>query len=63
MLPRNAGTILNITSVTDLKVPPFPSKTVYHSNNGTQDVAEAVYMLGQPMNVSTKALDVVPSGN
>lgn len=25
-------------------------------------VAKAVYMLGQPLNVSIKALDVVPSG-
>ena len=39
-MPRNAGIILNITSVTSLEVPPVPGETVYHSNKGTQDVAE-----------------------
>ncbi|OQE44436.1 hypothetical protein PENCOP_c002G02129 [Penicillium coprophilum] len=117
MLSRKSGTIINVTSVTGLEVPPFTGEAVYHSSkaaqegftnslrnelNGTnirvlalrpgvvaghfhaqrighdqsqydefldgytpliaKDVAEAaVYMLSQPLNVSIKALDVVPS--
>ncbi|KAJ5690677.1 hypothetical protein N7462_005069 [Penicillium macrosclerotiorum] len=117
MLSRQAGTILNITSVTGLEVPPFPGEAVYHSNKAAQeaftnalrnelvgtnikvlalrpgcvvtnfhsqrvghdkqmyesffegyeplcadDIAKAaIYMLNQPLNVSIKALDVVPS--
>jgi NADP-dependent 3-hydroxy acid dehydrogenase YdfG len=117
MLSRKSGTILNITSVTGLEVPPFPGEAVYHSNKAAQeaftnalrnellgtnikvlalrpgvvatnfhsqrvghdkemydsfiegysplvadDIAEsAIYMLDQPLNVSIKALDVVPS--
>ncbi|KAJ5940309.1 hypothetical protein N7516_000477 [Penicillium verrucosum] len=117
MIPRKAGTIINVTSVTGLEVPPFTGEAVYHSNKAAQeaftnslrnelsgtnirvlalrpgvvaghfhsqrighdqaqydefmhgytpliagDVAEAaVYMLNQPLNVSIKALDVVPS--
>lgn len=117
MIPRNSGTILNITSTTGLEVPPFPGEAVYHANKACQeaftnalrnelsgtdirvlvlrpgcvathfheqrvgydrglyeeffggyeplvapDVAQAVvYMLQQPLNVSIKALDVVPS--
>jgi NADP-dependent 3-hydroxy acid dehydrogenase YdfG len=37
MMPRNAGTILNITSVTGLEVPPFPGETVYHCNKAAQE--------------------------
>ncbi|PYI09840.1 NADP-dependent L-serine/L-allo-threonine dehydrogenase ydfG [Aspergillus sclerotiicarbonarius CBS 121057] len=117
MKPRKAGTILNITSVTGLEVPPFPGEAVYHCNKAAQeaftnalrnelsetnirvlvlrpgcvatnfhslrvghdkekydsffegyqpleseDIARtAVFMLQQPLNVSIKALDVVPS--
>lgn len=117
MLKKKAGTILNVTSITGLEVPPFPGEAVYHANkacqeaftnairnelNGTDirvlalrpgcvatnfhsqrvghnkemydsffegfepliapDIARAaVFMLEQPLNVSIKALDVVPS--
>ncbi|KAJ0414473.1 NAD(P)-binding protein [Aspergillus carlsbadensis] len=111
------GTILNITSITGLEVPPFPGEAVYHANKAFQeaftnalrnelsgtdirvlalrpgcvatnfhslrvghdkekydkffegfeplvseDIARAaIYMLNQPLNVSVKAMDVVPS--
>ncbi|KAL3486533.1 NAD(P)-binding protein [Aspergillus germanicus] len=119
MLSRGpgAGTILNITSITGLEVPPFPGEAVYHANKAFQeaftnalrnelsgtdirvlalrpgcvatnfhslrvgndkekydkffegfeplvseDIARAaIYMLSQPLNVSVKAMDVVPS--
>ncbi|KAL2842564.1 hypothetical protein BJY01DRAFT_249049 [Aspergillus pseudoustus] len=119
MLPRGfgTGTILNITSITGLEVPPFPGEAVYHANKAFQeaftnalrnelsgtdirvlalrpgcvatnfhslrvghdkekyekffegfeplvseDIARAaIYMLSQPLNVSVKAMDVVPS--
>ncbi|KAL2851323.1 hypothetical protein BJX68DRAFT_275307 [Aspergillus pseudodeflectus] len=119
MLPRGSGTgtILNITSITGLEVPPFPGEAVYHANKAFQeaftnalrnelsgtdirvlalrpgcvatnfhslrvghdkekydkffegfeplvseDIARAaIYMLSQPLNVSVKAMDVVPS--
>jgi 3-hydroxy acid dehydrogenase/malonic semialdehyde reductase len=117
-IKKKAGTILNVTSVTGLEVPPFPGESVYHTNKAAQeafsnalrnelcgtnirilvlrpgcvatnfhslrvghdkekydkffegftplepmDIAGgAVYMLEQPLNVSIKALDVVPSG-
>ncbi|KAL3434602.1 hypothetical protein BDV09DRAFT_87804 [Aspergillus tetrazonus] len=117
MMRRKEGTILNVTSVTGLEVPPFPGEAVYHSNKAAQeaftnslrneltgtnirvlalrpgvvatnfhslrvghdkemynkfmegytplesnDVADAaIYMLSQPLNISVKALDVVPS--
>lgn len=37
MLSRKAGTILNITSVTGLEVPPFSGEAVYHSNKAAQE--------------------------
>lgn len=37
MVPRNSGTILNITSITGLQAPPFPGETVYHSNKAGQE--------------------------
>ncbi|BCR92154.1 uncharacterized protein ACHE_80054A [Aspergillus chevalieri] len=37
MIPRAAGTILNITSVTGIEVPPFPGEAVYHSNKAAQE--------------------------
>lgn len=37
MIPRNSGTILNITSITGLQAPPFPGETVYHSNKACQE--------------------------
>jgi NADP-dependent 3-hydroxy acid dehydrogenase YdfG len=39
MLPRKpgAGTILNITSITWLEVPPFPGEAVYHANKAFQE--------------------------
>ncbi|KUL89075.1 hypothetical protein ZTR_06139 [Talaromyces verruculosus] len=117
MIKRKEGTILNITSVTGLEVPPFRGEAVYHANKACQeafsnalrnelsgtnirvlvlrpgcvatnfhslrvghdkekyesffegfqplvseDVSQAaVFMLDQPLNVSIKALDVVPS--
>ncbi|KAE8164459.1 NADP-dependent L-serine/L-allo-threonine dehydrogenase ydfG [Aspergillus tamarii] len=117
MMSRKAGTILNVTSITGLEVPPFPGEAVYHANKAAQeaftnalrnelsgtnirvlalrpgcvatnfhslrvghdqdmyksffdgftplesdDIARAViFMLSQPLNVSVKALDVVPS--
>ncbi|KAH8435131.1 uncharacterized protein LDX57_012760 [Aspergillus melleus] len=117
MIPRKAGTILNVTSVTGLEVPPFPGESVYHCNKAaqeaftnalrnelcgtnirvlalrpgcvatnfhslrvghdkekydkffegyeplvSQDIAgAAVYMVKQPLNVSVKAMDIVPS--
>ncbi|KAE8153347.1 hypothetical protein BDV25DRAFT_127289 [Aspergillus avenaceus] len=117
MLKRKQGTILNITSVTGLEVPPFPGEAVYHANKACQeaftnalrnelcgtdirvlalrpgcvatnfhslrvghdremyegffegyeplvapDIAQGVvYMLQQPVNLSVKAMDIVPS--
>ena len=37
MIARGTGTILNITSVTGLEVPPFPGEAVYHSNKAAQE--------------------------
>ncbi|KAJ5488634.1 hypothetical protein N7539_003524 [Penicillium diatomitis] len=37
MVSRNSGTILNITSVTGLEVPPFPGEAVYHSSKAAQE--------------------------
>lgn len=37
MIARSSGTILNITSVTGLEVPPFPGEAVYHSNKAAQE--------------------------
>ncbi|EPS32883.1 hypothetical protein PDE_07844 [Penicillium oxalicum 114-2] len=37
MISRNSGTILNITSVTGLEVPPFPGEAVYHSTKAGQE--------------------------
>ncbi|KAJ5239187.1 hypothetical protein N7468_003806 [Penicillium chermesinum] len=37
MMERKAGTILNVTSVTGLEVPPFPGEAVYHSNKAAQE--------------------------
>ena len=34
---RGAGTILNITSITGLEVPPFPGEAVYHANKACQE--------------------------
>ncbi|KAL4920309.1 hypothetical protein BDW62DRAFT_199032 [Aspergillus aurantiobrunneus] len=117
MMSRKEGTILNVTSVTGLEVPPFPGEAVYHSNKAAQEAftnalrneligtnirvlalrpgvvatnfhslrvghdkgmydsfiegytpleaeditGAAIYMLNQPLNISVKALDVVPS--
>ncbi|RDW94096.1 SDR family oxidoreductase [Aspergillus mulundensis] len=117
MMKRKDGTILNVTSVTGLEVPPFPGEAVYHSNKAAQEAftnalrnelsgtnirvlalrpgvvatnfhslrvghdkgmydgfmegytpleadeiaGAAIYMLHQPLNISVKALDVVPS--
>lgn len=37
MMSRKEGTILNVTSVTGLEVPPFPGEAVYHSNKAAQE--------------------------
>ncbi|KAM0491791.1 hypothetical protein ACHAP8_010421, partial [Fusarium lateritium] len=37
MRPRDSGTILNVTSVTGLEVPPFPGEAVYHTNKAAQE--------------------------
>lgn len=37
MKERKTGTILNITSVTGLEVPPFPGEAVYHSSKAAQE--------------------------
>jgi NADP-dependent 3-hydroxy acid dehydrogenase YdfG len=39
MLPRKpgVGTILNITSITGLEVPPFPGEAMYHANKAFQE--------------------------
>lgn len=37
MYPRRGGTLLNITSVTGLEVPPFPGEAVYHANKALQE--------------------------
>ncbi|KAL4774164.1 hypothetical protein BDW60DRAFT_205342 [Aspergillus nidulans var. acristatus] len=37
MMRRKEGTILNVTSVTGLEVPPFPGEAVYHSNKAAQE--------------------------
>ncbi|KAL4896180.1 hypothetical protein BDV59DRAFT_129576 [Aspergillus ambiguus] len=37
MMERKTGTILNVTSVTGLEVPPFPGEAVYHSNKAAQE--------------------------
>lgn len=37
MMSRKAGTILNVTSITGLEVPPFPGESVYHSNKAAQE--------------------------
>ncbi|PQE05670.1 Short-chain dehydrogenase reductase SDR protein [Rutstroemia sp. NJR-2017a BVV2] len=36
-IKKKAGTILNITSVTGLEVPPFPGESVYHTNKAAQE--------------------------
>ncbi|KAH0363031.1 NADP-dependent L-serine/L-allo-threonine dehydrogenase ydfG, partial [Aureobasidium melanogenum] len=117
MRKRGEGTILNITSVTALEVPPFAGEAVYHANKACQegftnalrselvgtnirvlalrpgcvatnfhsqrvghdkqmyeeffdgytpleakDIADAAtYMLKQPLHISIKAMDVVPT--
>lgn len=116
-MKKKAGTILNISSITGLEVPPFPGESVYHAGKAFQegfsnalrnelsgsdirvlvlrpgvvdtkfhslrvghdksqhdkflegftpldaeDIARgAIFMLEQPLNVSIKALDMVPS--
>lgn len=37
MMTRKAGTILNITSITGLEVPPSPGEAVYHANKACQE--------------------------
>ena len=37
MRARDSGTILNITSITGLEVPPFPGEAVYHANKAAQE--------------------------
>lgn len=37
MMARKAGTILNVTSITGLEVPPFPGEAVYHANKACQE--------------------------
>ncbi|KAK9320602.1 hypothetical protein V1517DRAFT_264048, partial [Lipomyces orientalis] len=37
MQSRKAGTILNVTSITGLEVPPFPGEAVYHANKAAQE--------------------------
>jgi NADP-dependent 3-hydroxy acid dehydrogenase YdfG len=37
MMSRKSGTILNVTSVTGLEVPPFSGEAVYHSNKAAQE--------------------------
>lgn len=37
MMSRKAGTILNVTSITGLEVPPFPGEAVYHANKAAQE--------------------------
>lgn len=37
MMARKTGSILNITSVTGLEVPPFPGEAVYHSSKAAQE--------------------------
>lgn len=37
MLSLKAGTIINVTSVTGLEVPPFTGEAVYHSNKAAQE--------------------------
>ena len=37
MLERKRGTILNVTSVTGLEVPPFPGEAVYHASKACQE--------------------------
>ncbi|KAH7136920.1 hypothetical protein B0J13DRAFT_560259 [Dactylonectria estremocensis] len=37
MRAREAGTILNVTSITGLEVPPFPGEAVYHANKAAQE--------------------------
>ncbi|TKA77760.1 hypothetical protein B0A49_01560 [Cryomyces minteri] len=117
MVPRNSGTVLNVSSTTALEAPPFPGEVVYHASKAwlegfsnalrnelvatdvrvlvlrpgvvathfhrqrvgfddakydgfvqgfdpldAQTVADAAaYMLMQPLNISVKALDVVPT--
>lgn len=37
MRRTQAGTILNVTSITGLEVPPFPGECVYHANKECQE--------------------------
>lgn len=37
MLACKTGTIINVTSVTGLEVPPFTGEAVYHSNKAAQE--------------------------
>lgn len=37
MLHKKEGTILNVTSITGLEVPPFPGEAVYHANKACQE--------------------------
>jgi len=117
-MKKKSGTILNVSSITGLEVPPFPGEAVYHAGKASQeafsnalrnelsgtnirvlvlrpgcvatnfhslrvghdksqyekffegftpleaeDIARgAIFMLEQPLNVSIKALDMVPTG-
>lgn len=38
MMRNKAGTILNVTSITGLEVPPFPGEAVDHANKACQEV-------------------------
>jgi len=37
MMKRGSGTILNVSSVTGLEVPPFPGEAVYHANKACME--------------------------
>lgn len=37
MVPRNSGTVLNVSSTTALEAPPFPGEAVYHANKACME--------------------------
>lgn len=37
MMKTKEGTILNVTSITRLEVPPFPGEAVYHADKACQE--------------------------
>ncbi|KAF4312316.1 Short-chain dehydrogenase/reductase SDR [Botryosphaeria dothidea] len=59
MLARGRGTVLNVTSVTGLEVPPFPGEAVYHASKAAQEAFTNV-LRTELQDTSIKVLAVRP---